>query len=215
MNTTPNAGLSHPLVVAYLDDLERALSSADQQERVDTLASVREHLTDALAGDAEPTTKQVRAVLDELGSVEQIAAAATPAVATPAVATPAAATPSSPLRASTLPASTAPSSTAPAETKQERAWVAPALLAASIVSLVIPVFGALMAIGCIVTAVVLLRTGAPRRNFLHGSIAVSIVALIINAVLVLGSLALFTARSEVSTVSGGPVPSIASYAPAP
>ncbi len=171
MNMTPRTGLSHPLVVAYLNDLERALALADAQERIDTIAAVTEHLTDALGGDAEPTSEQVRAVLDELGSVEQIAASATPA------------------------------STLPAEQKQEGGWVAPALLATSIVSLLVPLFGAPLAIGCLVTAVVLLRNGAPRHHLLRATVAISSITLVINAVLFAGSLAWATVTVSDSTVS--------------
>jgi uncharacterized membrane protein len=181
------------LVAAYLSDLERALSSADQQERIDTIAAVREHLTDALGGadaDAEPTTDEVRAVLDELGSVEQIAASATPA-------------------------STPPASTLPGERKQEGGWAAPALLAASIVSLVIPIFGAVLAIGCLVTAVVLLRSGAPRRSFLQSTVVVSIVSLVVTLLLVMFSLAFFNASGGTTSVSSSPASPVASYAPAP
>jgi uncharacterized membrane protein YdbT with pleckstrin-like domain len=198
MNNTPSTGLSHPLVAAYLSDLERALSSADQQERIDTIAAVREHLTDALGGDdadadADPTTDDVRAVLDELGSVEQIAASATPASTPP----------------------TLPTSTLPGERKQEGGWAAPALLAASIGSLIIPIFGAVLAIGCLITAAVLLRGGAPRRSFLQATVVVSIVSLVVSVVLVAGSLALFRVSGGTTSVSGGPVPTVASYTPAP
>ena len=144
MNNTPSIGLSDPLVAAYLSDLEWALSSADQQERVDTIAAVREHLTDALGGDdadAEPTTDAVRTVLDELGSVEQIAASASPASAPPA--------------------------------------------------------------------------SAPRRSFLQATVAVSIVGLVVTLLLVVFSLALFRVSGGPTSVSGGPVPAVASYAPAP
>jgi uncharacterized membrane protein len=199
MNQTPGSGLSHPLVAAYLDELERALSSADQQERIDTLAAVREHLTEALgidlrAGDgAEPTTEQVRAVLNELGSVEQIAASATPA--------------------SSLPMPPAP--TPPAEEKQEGGWAAPALLAVSIVSLMVPLYGAVLAIGCLVAAIVLLRTGAPRRGFLKATIAVSSVTLLFTAVQVVGNIAWFSASNEVTGVSSAPAVPVPVHASAP
>lgn len=198
MNKTPSTGLSHPLVAAYLSDLERALSSADQQERIDTIAAVREHLTDALGGDDEPTTDEVRAVLDELGSVEQIAASATPASAPPTSAPP-----------------TPPAAASSATQRQEGGWAAPALLAASIVSLVLPLLGALLAVGCIVTAVVLLRSGAPRRPFLKATIAVSSVTLLFTVVLVVGNIAWFSGGSEVTGVSSAPASPVASYAPAP
>ena len=184
MNMTPLTGLSHPLVVAYLDDLDRALQSADQQERIDTIAAVREHLTDALGGNAEATNEQVRAALDELGSVEQIAAEATPAAMTH-------------------------TSAPPVERIREGGWVAPALLATSLVSLVIPFLGALLAIGCIVTALLLLRSGSPRRPLLHATVAVSVVTLVFTAVLAAGALAFSTFTTEGPSVSSGsdPLPS--------
>ena len=175
MTMAPHAGLSHPLVVAYLGDLERALASADAQERLDTITAVTEHLTDALGGWTNPTTEQVRAVLDELGSVEQIATATTPA---PAVLT---------------------------DEPPRGQWTAPVLLAASFVSLAIPFFGALLAIGCLVTAIVLLRGGAPRRGLLRATIAVSSVTLLVTAVLAVGTLAWSTVTVSTDSQTGGPV----------
>ncbi|WP_062379242.1 DUF1700 domain-containing protein [Demequina pelophila] len=64
------------LVARYLADLDRALSDADPGERADILSSVREHLDDALPGDA--SADEVAQVLDALGPVEAIARAATP-----------------------------------------------------------------------------------------------------------------------------------------
>ena len=180
MTNAPQTGLSHPLVVAYLADLDRALASADPQERLDTVTAVTEHLTDALGGEAEPTTEQVRAVLDELGSVEKIADAATPA--------------------------SAASGQAPSAGEQPRgSWTAPALLATAIVSLAIPFLGGLIAIGCLVAAVVLLRGDAPRRGLLHATIAVSIVTLAITALLAVGALAFSTFSVTSVNETGGPV----------
>lgn len=182
MTKAPHTGLSHPLVVAYLADLERALASADPEERLDTVTAVTEHLTDALGGDtvgieAEPTTAQVQAVLEELGSVEKIADAATPA---------------------------SPASASSQDERQRGNWTAPALLATAILSLVIPGFGALLAIGCIVAAAVLLRGENPRRGLLRATIAVSIVTLLLTAVLVMGSLAFSTFNVTSVTETGGP-----------
>jgi len=181
MTKAPQTGLSHPLVVAYLGDLDRALASADPQERLDTVTAVTEHLTDALGDEAEPTTEQVRAVLEELGSVEKIADAATPA------------SPASPAWASST------------EEQPRGSWVAPALLATAIVSLVLPLLGGALAIGCIVTAVVLLRGDSPRRPLLIATIVVSSVTLVITAVLVLGTLAFTSFGGGVVTESSGPV----------
>ena len=58
-----------PLVVAYLADLEHSLAhSADREEIV---ASVREHIIDAL-GSGQHAPEAVRTILDELGPVERI-----------------------------------------------------------------------------------------------------------------------------------------------
>jgi len=185
MTKAPQTALSHPLVVAYLSELERALASADSQERLDTVTAVTEHLTDALGGEAAPTTEQVRAVLDELGSVERIADAATPALASTA--------------------SVPPASALATDEKPPGSWIAPALLAAAIVSLVIPFLGALLAIGCLVAAIVLLRGENPRRSVLRATVGVSIVTLVITAVLAYYTLAFASFSATSTTDTGGSV----------
>lgn len=75
MTTTPDFP---PLVEAYLADLDRALASADPRERAETIAAVREHATESLAQHGSDD-ESARRVLDELGSVETIAAEVTPA----------------------------------------------------------------------------------------------------------------------------------------
>lgn len=73
-----------PVVEAYLADLERALAGSDPRERAETLAAVREHAAESLAlhGTDDAGTQRV---LDELGPVDAIADASTPATpATPA-----------------------------------------------------------------------------------------------------------------------------------
>ncbi|UJP41099.1 HAAS signaling domain-containing protein [Cellulomonas palmilytica] len=82
MSRTPAP--EHPLVAAYLADLERALVAADPREREDTLDAVREHLLEALG--AKPSTADVTEVLTDLGSVDVIAASVTPAGRPPVVA---------------------------------------------------------------------------------------------------------------------------------
>lgn len=77
MTTTRTAMNKHPLVEAYLADLDRALRGSDPRERAETLASITEHLDEAL-GNA-PSTDAVRRVLAELGPVDAIAASTTPA----------------------------------------------------------------------------------------------------------------------------------------
>jgi hypothetical protein len=65
--------LTHPLVADYLHPLSR---------RTDLVAEIREHLTDALAGTGEGVDGEaaVRAVLDRLGTPDEIVAAETPGV---------------------------------------------------------------------------------------------------------------------------------------
>lgn len=181
MTKASHAPLSHPLVAAYLSDLDRALASAVPQERLDTITAVTEHLSEALDRQVEPTTAQVQAVLDDLGSAEQIAASATPASAT------------------------GPSAPEP----QRGDWVPPTLLAVAIVSLLIPFVGGLLALGCLVAAIVLLRRGARRRTLLHATVAVSVVSLAISTLLIAGTLAWSTfsvtgGSTEGVSVSGAP-----------
>jgi hypothetical protein len=75
MTTTPDFP---PLVEAYLADLDRALAAADPRERAETVAAVREHAAESLARHGTDD-ESARRVLDELGSVEVIAAETSPA----------------------------------------------------------------------------------------------------------------------------------------
>lgn len=68
---------AHPLVQAYLADLDRALAGTDPRERADVLDGVREHLGEALGENTAAGTVRVRQVLAGLGPVEVIAAQAT------------------------------------------------------------------------------------------------------------------------------------------
>lgn len=71
---------------AYLNDLDRALTAADPRERQETLTEVGEQLHEAVAEDNDGT--QVRRTIQQLGSVDAIAAAATPADPQPPAAPP-------------------------------------------------------------------------------------------------------------------------------
>jgi len=64
----------HPTVRSYLAALDDAVRPLPRQERDDLVASVMEHIDNALP--PEPTEADVLNVLDELGSPEDIAAAA-------------------------------------------------------------------------------------------------------------------------------------------
>lgn len=62
---------AHPLVGAYLHDLELLLHGVEPGERAEVLAGVREHLDGSLAPGADDAA--VRAALDELGPPQAIA----------------------------------------------------------------------------------------------------------------------------------------------
>ncbi|MFW5469261.1 HAAS signaling domain-containing protein [Knoellia sp. CPCC 206435] len=66
--TTP---VSHPLVDAYLRDLDRLLHGVDPGERAEVLAGVHEHLEVSLGPDA--SDDDVRRTLAELGSPQSVA----------------------------------------------------------------------------------------------------------------------------------------------
>ena len=60
------------LISAYLTSLERALAQSEDRDEI--VASVREHIADALSAEEDvPDPRAVRLVLDELGPVERIA----------------------------------------------------------------------------------------------------------------------------------------------
>lgn len=65
------------LADAYMNDLELALRNVSEAERQDTIMSVHQRLSEALADPG--TVEGVRQVIDEIGSVEDIASMCTPA----------------------------------------------------------------------------------------------------------------------------------------
>jgi hypothetical protein len=64
---------THPLVEAYLRDLEALLTGLGPGERAEVLSGVREHIEDALAGGPQPGARDVQTVLAELGPPEAVA----------------------------------------------------------------------------------------------------------------------------------------------
>jgi hypothetical protein len=66
----------HPLVDDYVRSLETAARTLPRREREELVAEIRDHLDEALP--LEPTEADVRNVLDQLGSPEDIVAAARP-----------------------------------------------------------------------------------------------------------------------------------------
>lgn len=64
---------THPLVTAYLEELEHLLSGIDPAERAEVIAGVREHLEGALPGQGTASDTEVRAALAELGPAQAVA----------------------------------------------------------------------------------------------------------------------------------------------
>lgn len=164
----PSTGAQPPLVAAYLADLDRALLGADPQERADTLAAVSEHIDESLAGVDDRTGEQVRRVLDELGPVDRIAAAATPV------------SPVSPVT--------------PTGPQTDARWIGPAVLGAAVASLVLlvaaPLLGAggflvltpALALATLVVSIARLRRPTHYRGLLQAAAALSAVILLATVV---------------------------------
>lgn len=73
MNTPPQRSFTrHPLVVRYLDELERLLHGVDPVERTEVLDGVREHLEASLHGSAGGDA-DVRAALEDIGPPQAVA----------------------------------------------------------------------------------------------------------------------------------------------
>lgn len=64
---------THPLVEAYLNDLEALLTGLGPGERAEVLSGVREHIEVALVGGPQPGAREVQTVLAELGPPEAVA----------------------------------------------------------------------------------------------------------------------------------------------
>ena len=64
---------THPLVAAYLEELDRLLAGIDPGDRAEVMAGVREHLDTALPGSDPVTDDDVRTALAELGPPHAVA----------------------------------------------------------------------------------------------------------------------------------------------
>ncbi|MGB7979790.1 MAG: hypothetical protein WCF36_03230 [Candidatus Nanopelagicales bacterium] len=64
---------THPLVAAYLEELDRLLAGIDPGDRAEVMSGVREHLDTALPGSDPVSDDDVRAALDELGPPQAVA----------------------------------------------------------------------------------------------------------------------------------------------
>ena len=154
---SPHASSTHPLVAAYLTDLERALATTDPHEREDTLAAVREHIEDALGG-APQDAATAQAVLSDLGPVERIAATATPADR-PTVVAPA------------------------ASTDLTSAGLLLFAAASFAVVFALPLVAAPVAVGTLVGTLVQLRRTRGQRGMLRAGLALSIATLLVTVLM--------------------------------
>jgi len=68
---TPYA--THPLIAAYLEELERLLGGIDPGERAEVMSGVREHLDGALGTTVRVSDDEVRDALVELGPPQLVA----------------------------------------------------------------------------------------------------------------------------------------------
>lgn len=74
-------GSVRAIVDCYMSDLQRHLSGKDPVQAADILESVREHIESSLAENPDGGT--IQAILDDLGSVEEIVAASEDAPSEP------------------------------------------------------------------------------------------------------------------------------------
>jgi hypothetical protein len=68
-----NQHTTHPLVAAYLTELEQLLAGIDPAERAEVLSGVREHVEVSLPTGGAASDEEVRAVLTELGPPQAVA----------------------------------------------------------------------------------------------------------------------------------------------
>jgi uncharacterized membrane protein len=68
-----NQHTTHPLVAAYLEELERLLAGIDPGDRAEVLSGVREHLDGSLPGHGRAGDDEVRTALAELGPPQAVA----------------------------------------------------------------------------------------------------------------------------------------------
>jgi hypothetical protein len=64
---------THPLIAAYLRELDGLLAGLGPGERAEVVTGVREHIDSALAGRPDPGSREVQGVLAELGPPEAVA----------------------------------------------------------------------------------------------------------------------------------------------
>lgn len=158
----------------YLTGLGWALAGADPVERSETLASIREHLEEALPSDA--TSEQVDQAISALGPASAIAAEATPGYRPTIV----------------------------VNQVKETDWSAVMILAGGIASLfLIPLipFALILAVVILIAGIMKLRSKGGSRAFVKGGIAAASLTLVLMLIMLLGVFSFMTiSDTETETI---------------
>jgi hypothetical protein len=190
-----NVETAHPVVAAYLTQLDAAAAAAGLGggRRAELRAEIRAHVDDALAGAPQVTDTVVADVLDRLGPVEDIVAAET-VHAPPGGLRP----PPGPAVADVRAVPSAPTGWGPTE------WVAVGLL--TVGAMVLPV------IGPIAGAVLAWTSRVWSRGV---KILVTVLAVVPTALIVAGGAFLFVQSAPAAETVPRPVSEVATVVPSP
>ena len=188
--------LDHPVVAAYLDQLDRAATAAGLSggRRAELRAEIRAHVHDALAAEPELTDPVVSGVLDRLGPVEEIVAAEGTGAGGVGGA---GADPQAPPPPPSLPPPGAPPSWGALE------YVALALL--TVGQVVLPVVGPVAGVAC---------AWASTHWSRGGKIAATVLGVLVPLLVVLAAAAVWLTAGG-SSVEVGPVPASTGFLPPP
>ena len=189
-DTHPEHIVAHPLVRAYLQDLDRTL--AGTEDRAEVLDAVTEHITSAAAAlPGPPTTAQVQDILAGLGPVERIAAAGAPA--------------------RDREEGTAPQSVPP-QRQADGAWLGTPSGIVALVSLILsvfllPLFLPLAGLSLVLAIIALVRRRPRPRSALVITIISSVLIVAYLAIGILATLALFSVTTGDGSTSEPAMPS--------
>lgn len=182
----------------YLDDLGRMLAVASPVDRADALGSVREYIDDSLGTLGHPATDDdVTAILDALGSPEDVAAGLIDGgIVSPSG--PPTGAPSSP---AAPPASGDPAAAAAAPGDPS----ATGALVAGIAAILLPVAGLALGIVAIVLGRKARREGTARASSASAGTTLGIIALVLHTLLILVPIGMVTLRAGIAESSSDSV----------
>lgn len=189
-DTHPEHIVTHPLVRAYVQDLDRML--AGTEDRTEVLDAVTEHVSSAAAAlSGPPTTAQVQDILAGLGPVERIAAAGASAAE----------------RAKNA----APESAPPPQTQADSAWLATPSGIVALISLILsvfllPLFLPLAGLSLVLAIIALVKRRPRPRSALVITISSSVLIVAYLAVGILATMALFSVTTGDGSTSEPAMP---------